>query len=151
MTENDAYDGYHIPKGALVHGNQWAVHREEKVYPEPEEFDPDRWLNEKSQVYKAPLETYPNIRRYSAFGFGRRICPGFETAERSLFIQVASLAWACQISKRVGLNGKEIEVPWYDPTEGSNVGPKPFVFDLRPRSEKRLSLMQQTRRETCSF
>jgi cytochrome P450 len=143
LTKDDGYEGYHIPKGSFVHGNQWAIHRDEKLYPDPDVFNPDRYLNPQYPTYKEPLEQNPNIKRFSAFGFGRRICPGLETADRSLFIQIATLAWACDISKKIGSDGKEIPVPWYDYTEGSNVMPKPFEFELKPRSDERARMVEE--------
>ena len=53
-------------------------------------------------------------------------------AERSLYILIARIAWACEIRKRPG-----VEVPWYDYTVGFNTQPNPFVFDLEVRSEAR--------------
>lgn len=88
------------------------------------------------------MDTNPNIKRFSAFGFGRRICPGLETADRSLYIQIALLAWSCHITKKIDAFGKEISVPWYDYTEGSNVMPKKFDFDLKPRSQERMELIR---------
>src|SRR6266536_6099925 len=55
LMKDDIYEGYHIPEGALVHGNQWAIHRDETLYPNPETFNPDRWLNPKYPTFKAPL------------------------------------------------------------------------------------------------
>ncbi|KAL5043370.1 hypothetical protein BDW71DRAFT_121582 [Aspergillus fruticulosus] len=130
LTQNDAYNGYHIPAGSLIHGNQWAIHRDESLYPDPETFNPARFLGKEYPTYKEPLTTNPNIKRFSAFGFGRRICPGIETADRSLFIQVLLLVWACTVSKRVDENGNEVDVPWYDYTEGVNVMPRRFEFSL---------------------
>lgn len=144
LTQDDSYDGYYIPKGAIIHGNQWAIHREEDLYPDSEIFNPSRFLEDKYPTYKEPLSTNPNIKRFSAFGFGRRICPGLETAERSLYIQIALLGWTCHITKKVDSTGHTIEVPLYDYTEGSNVMPNEFQFDLRPRSEERARLVQES-------
>ncbi|KAF8751131.1 cytochrome P450 [Rhizoctonia solani] len=58
-TEDDEYRGYFIPKGATVIGNLWAFTRNESVYPEPDKFDPDRFLD-------------PRVPKAPAFGFGRR-------------------------------------------------------------------------------
>ncbi|KAL4929386.1 cytochrome P450 [Aspergillus undulatus] len=121
LTQDDSYKGYHIPKGSFIHGNQWAIHREAELYPDPETFNPERFLMRGFPTYKEPLETYPTIKRFSAFGFGRRIFPGLETAERSLFIQIALLAWACHISKRIGEDGGEVHVAWFDHTAGANI------------------------------
>lgn len=125
-----------------MHGNQWAIHREEELYPDSENFSPNRFLEKGYPTYKQPLNTNPNIKRFSAFGFGRRICPGLETADRSLFIQIALLAWSCHVSKKVDVSGKEIPVPWYDYTEGSNVMPNKFDFDLKPRSQERIEMIR---------
>ena len=127
-----------------MHGVQWAVHRGEELYPDGETFNPERWLDPRYPTFKEPLEQQPNLKRFSAFGYGRRICPGLETAERSFFIQVACLAWACHISKKIDSVGKEVPVAWYDYTEGSNVAPKPFVFDLKARSQDKIDIMQQS-------
>ena len=124
-----------------MHGNQWAIHREHSLYPDGETFYPSRYLETTWPTYKEPTETHPNIKRFSAFGFGRRICPGLETADRSLFIQIATLAWACDISKKVGPGGQEIPIDDSDYTEGSNVMPKPFEFELKPRSADRARLI----------
>ena len=58
-------------------------------------------------------------------------------AERSLNLLVARIAWACDIRKKIGSDGKEIEVPLYDYVPGFNVQPNRFAFDLRARSQER--------------
>lgn len=47
VSANDVWNGYHIPKGATVVGNIWAIHMNEAQYPNPTKFDPDRWIGEK--------------------------------------------------------------------------------------------------------
>jgi len=37
---------YFIPAGTNIHPNQWAIHRDEALYPDPEEFRPERWIEE---------------------------------------------------------------------------------------------------------
>lgn len=142
-TKDDVYEGMFIPAGTNIHPNQWAIHRDPSLYPEPETFQPSRWLEPGYPTYREPLTQYPNITNYSAFGFGRRICPGQHIAERSLNILVARIAWACDIAKKVGPDGREIDVPLYDYVSGFNVQPKPFAFDLRVRSQKRWDVVQR--------
>ncbi|KAH6681536.1 cytochrome P450-like protein, partial [Halenospora varia] len=112
-------------------------------YPDPETFNPDRWLNPKYPTFREPLTKYPNLSRYLTFGFGRRICPGLESAERALFIQVSNLAWACNIELKKDENGMTIPVPWYDYNLGVNTAPKKFYFNILPRDEDRVELMQE--------
>ncbi|KAG9075697.1 hypothetical protein FRC06_009948, partial [Ceratobasidium sp. 370] len=77
-SQDDVYRGYHIPKGAIIIGNIWAMTRDENVYKDPEIFDPDRYLD-------------PKVPRPPAFGFGRRMCPGLHYAKASLFLTVTSV------------------------------------------------------------
>ncbi|PVH69065.1 cytochrome P450 [Cadophora sp. DSE1049] len=137
LTRDDVYNGYFLPAGAIVHANQWAIHRDPTLYPDPEQFNPTRWLLPEYPTYKEPLSKYPNLQNFSAFGFGRRICPGMNIAERSLYILTARIAWACRISKTRDLEGREIAVPLYAYTGGFNTQPKPWAFELMARSEER--------------
>jgi cytochrome P450 len=63
VTENDKYEGYFIPKGSIVHNTIFAMVRDETVFPDPEIFNPDRWLNPKYPTYQEPLTQYPNLKR----------------------------------------------------------------------------------------
>lgn len=147
LTRDDVYDGVFLRAGTIVHANQWAIHREEALYPDPERFNPNRWLSADYPTYREPLTKFPSLNNFSSFGFGRRICPGMNIAERSLYILTARIAWACEFSKKRGPRGEEIEVPSYDYVSGFNTQPKPFPFELRPRSEQRRILVEQVWRE----
>ncbi|KIW79286.1 hypothetical protein Z517_05898 [Fonsecaea pedrosoi CBS 271.37] len=147
-TADDVYQGYFIPKGAIVHGNIWAIHHDPELYPDPETFNPDRWLNPKFPTYREPLTQYPNLQNYSAFGFGRRLCPGANIAERSLNIIVARTSWACNIKKAVDpKTGQEITPPSYDYVKALNTEPHTFPFGLSCRSPERWSLLEEEARK----
>ncbi|KAJ9602494.1 hypothetical protein H2200_013037 [Cladophialophora chaetospira] len=127
-ARDDVYNGYSIRKNTIIHPVQWSIHRDTSLYPDPESFIPERWLEASYPTYKEPLTVYPNLQNYSNFGFGRRICVGQNVAERSLYIEAAMLAWACDIKE---IPGKK--PPEYDYITGFNTRPKWFDFELKAR------------------
>lgn len=126
LTKDDTYklsngQTVFLEAGTNVHPVQWAIHRELVRYPDPESFRPERWLEKDWPTFKEPLTQYPNLQNFSAFGFGRRICPGQSIAERSLYILISRVAWACHISAKHDDGGNPLPPPPYDYVPGFNV------------------------------
>jgi cytochrome P450 len=126
LVKDDVYElpngtSVFLEAGTCVHPVQWAIHREETLYPDPESFRPERWLESRWPTYKEPLTKFPNLQNFSAFGFGRRICPGLATAEQSLYILISRIAWSSEISFKKDANGCNIIPPSYDYVTGFNV------------------------------
>ncbi|XP_022095856.1 cytochrome P450 2J6-like [Acanthaster planci] len=67
-----------IPKGALLVPNLWAVARDPNVWQEPDEFKPERFLNDKGEAVQVD-ELIP-------FSVGRRSCIGEHLAKMTLLI-----------------------------------------------------------------
>ena len=63
---DDVYRGCIIPEGTIVMGNVSAIFRDPEVYPDPNTFNPDRFLKD-GKIN--PLVLNPESR---AFGAGRR-------------------------------------------------------------------------------
>lgn len=97
------------------------------VFPEPDEFKPERFLSEEfGPSYLA--------HKHLAFGFGRRsvanatfvhfgliaesrrcrICPGMNLAFQSLFIDIAYMLWALDIRPKISADGESIPLPSRD-------------------------------------
>jgi len=129
VTEDDIYKGYHIPAGAVVVGNSWAILHDEATYgPHTDQFIPERWLTENGKINSEMRDSSP------AFGFGRRICPGRDMAQWSIWICAASILATFNISKSADEKGVSIE-PSGEYTSGLTCYPIPHQCDILPRSE----------------
>ncbi|KAI0684340.1 cytochrome P450 [Earliella scabrosa] len=132
-TEDDWYEGYFIPKGTTVIPNVWGMNHDPEIFPDFDNFRPERFLDESGKIDIAPPDTHG--MGHVTFGFGRRICVGLNFANQALFINFATLLWAMNISKAVDpATGREITP---DPNAlvdaGVVVGPAPFPCKMTPR------------------
>ncbi|KAF8549342.1 cytochrome P450 [Imleria badia] len=91
-TQDIVWRGQLIPAGATVIGCHWAISRDPEAFPDPEKFDPQRWIDGNGRL-RNNMSSYP-------YGFGRRICPGRHVANKSLYINLALLLWAFRIVER---------------------------------------------------
>lgn len=55
-TEDDVYDGFHIPKGSTIIPNSYSIHRDTRLYPEPERFKPERFIRDGKLIGVARAE-----------------------------------------------------------------------------------------------
>ncbi|KAJ7123313.1 cytochrome P450 [Mycena crocata] len=125
-TEADEYNGSYIPAKTTVLANISAMLHDKKVYDDPEEFNPDRFLSQNPA---------PDPVR-AAFGFGRRVCPGRFFADDSIWIAVV------QILHIFTLNGKQDgtkDIQW---SSGLVSVPTPFPCDVQPRFDGAESLVR---------
>lgn len=101
LTQDDEYNGYFIPKGSVMHPLEWAIARDPALFPDPEAFNPLRWVDPSYPTYKEPLTEYPTIINSTQFGYGRRLCQGQGVADEDMLIGIGSVAWLFNI-KRIG-------------------------------------------------
>ncbi|KIJ64011.1 hypothetical protein HYDPIDRAFT_175746 [Hydnomerulius pinastri MD-312] len=138
LTEDDVYDGMFIPKGSLVFGNIWAILRDEKLYPDPHSFNPERYLEPAADEM---AERRRDPRPY-VFGFGRRRCPGANLVESSAWLLMVSMIATLDISKAIDEHGREIE-PEIVFENAVFRTPNPFQCSIRPRSDHALKVLMQ--------
>lgn len=82
-TQDVEVGGWKLAKGALAGAYSWVVHRDPRWFPEPERFDPDRFLPERFDAL--PLGSY------FPFGSGPRSCIGSAMATLEIQTVVAAL------------------------------------------------------------
>ena len=66
LMQDDVYRGYLIPAGTTMIENVWGILHDPNVYPDPDSFNPDRFLKD-GKIN--PLVFNPEDR---VFGSGRR-------------------------------------------------------------------------------
>jgi len=122
-TRDDVYEGFFIPKGAVVVGNAWAILHDPVMYPEPDSFKPERFLNPDGS-------SHDDLVLASAFGFGKRICPARHFVDDTLFIVVASLLSVFNITR--GMDSASDGYPYI----GTGITrPYPFRCSIIPRDK----------------
>jgi len=92
---SDVLQGREIPAGALVILSPYLVHRDSRVWERPDEFDPDRFLAQRSMAGEDASAYWP-------FGAGPRLCIGREFAYLEGVLLLASLARRIRLSRIPG-------------------------------------------------
>ena len=89
-------DGYFIPKGTNVTVHLYSASRDGTVFPDPDKFDPDRFLNPggtlKEDAYQHVIE----------MGLGPRRCGGGQLWWLEMYTFFTSLMQCCHIEKVPG-------------------------------------------------
>ncbi|KZT68699.1 cytochrome P450 [Daedalea quercina L-15889] len=129
-TKDVIWKNYVIPAGTEIVGHHLAIARDPEVYPNPEMFNPQRWLNADGRLR--------DDLKFFTFGFGRRVCVGQHVADNSLFINTALTLWAFNIT----------EDPSHpiDPdafTDEALIFPQPFSVHFVPRIDGLVELLKE--------
>ncbi|WCJ34930.1 Cytochrome P450 82A3 [Euphorbia peplus] len=128
VTEDCYVSGYFIPKGTRLFINVWKLHRDPNIWSNPDEFVPERFLNEKSHV-----GVTGNNFEFLPFSAGRRNCPGIILAMHVLNLTIARLVQGFNFSTP---NNEPVDM-----IEGQHIimrKEKPLEVVLTPRLDPRL-------------
>ncbi|KAH7718340.1 Protein CYP-33E1 [Aphelenchoides avenae] len=82
-TRDVVVDGYLLPKGITIVPQMSTIHYDEKIFPNPKRFDPERFVD-KNGRFKPMPEVFP-------FSIGKRQCLGESLARMELFLFLANL------------------------------------------------------------
>lgn len=83
--------GFLIPSGTTAMVNMWAITHDPAVWPDPNEFKPERFIAGPSSNQAAEFPIMGSDLKLAPFGSGRRSCPGKSLAIATVGFWVATL------------------------------------------------------------
>ncbi|XP_039094712.1 cytochrome P450 2U1 [Hyaena hyaena] len=119
-SEKTVLQGYTIPKGTVVLPNLWSVHRDPAIWEKPDEFYPNRFLDDQGHLIKK--ETF------IPFGIGKRVCMGEQLAKMELFLMFVSLMQSFTFALP-----KDSKKPILTGRYGLTLAPHPFNIIISKR------------------
>ncbi|XP_072015539.1 cytochrome P450 2A10-like [Amphiura filiformis] len=119
--DTTTFRGYTIPKNSLVISNLYAVLHSPEIWGDPEEFRPERFLDDDGN-FRESDELIP-------FGIGRRICMGEALARQELFIFFTHLLHQFKFEK----TSEDAPMPTLEPIEGVVTHPQKYKLRVIKR------------------
>ncbi|XP_078670787.1 cytochrome P450 2D6-like isoform X1 [Branchiostoma floridae x Branchiostoma belcheri] len=113
--------GHQIPAGTFILPNLWSLHMDPKFWPDPERFDPTRFLDADGQLA-------PRTESFLPFSVGPRRCLGEQLAKFELFLFFTSLLQQFTFKLPEGAPTPDTEGIF-----GLVFSPKPFKICALPR------------------
>uniref|UniRef100_A0A8C9SUS6 Cholesterol side-chain cleavage enzyme, mitochondrial n=1 Tax=Scleropages formosus TaxID=113540 RepID=A0A8C9SUS6_SCLFO len=114
ITEDIVIQNYHIPAGTLVQLGLYAMGRDHRIFPWPEQYMPSRWLGSEGHYFRS-----------LSFGFGPRQCLGRRIAEAEMQIFLIHMLENFRIEKQ-----RQVEVR--STFDLILMPEKPILLTLRP-------------------
>ncbi|KAI8517679.1 cytochrome P450 2 sub U member 1 [Branchiostoma belcheri] len=125
-TETVEVQEYVIPKGTQILPNLYSLHMDPAYWPDPDRFDPGRFLDVEGNVTNKPESFIP-------FGGGRRGCIGEQLARMELFLFFSALLQSFTFMTPEGA-----PTPNTDGVLGITWRPHPFNISAIPLSSDSL-------------
>ncbi|NXW89272.1 CP1B1 protein, partial [Alopecoenas beccarii] len=120
-TDDVELEGFHIPKGTVVFINQWSVNHDGAKWPDPQRFDPTRFLDAERRLDRGRAGSV------MIFSAGQRRCIGDQLAKLQLFLFTAILLHQCSF------HANPAEPLSMDCVHGLALKPRPFTVTAQQR------------------
>ncbi|KAM7253056.1 hypothetical protein ACFE04_025674 [Oxalis oulophora] len=95
-TEDCTVANYHVPANTQLHVNIWKIHRDPRIWTDPEEFQPERFLTGSGRDLDVRGQNFELL----PFSSGRRMCPGVSFAVQLLQLTLANLLHGFEITRQ---------------------------------------------------
>ncbi|KZV88089.1 cytochrome P450 [Exidia glandulosa HHB12029] len=92
--------GVKIPTGTVVATQAWTLHKQEHVFPNPDAFEPERWLHESDDMKS----------NFIPFGMGPRVCGGQTLAMSMLRMTLAAVFRNFDVVAPMHTNDKSMDI-----------------------------------------
>ncbi|XP_072014927.1 cytochrome P450 2C23-like [Amphiura filiformis] len=119
--DTTTFRGYTIPRNSVMISNLYAVMHSLELWGNPEEFRPERFLDDKGN-FREQDEVIP-------FGVGRRVCLGEALARQELFIFFSHLLHQFKFEKI----SVDAPMPTLKPIDGVATHPEPYKLRVIKR------------------
>uniref|UniRef100_A0A1I8GVQ1 Cytochrome P450 n=1 Tax=Macrostomum lignano TaxID=282301 RepID=A0A1I8GVQ1_9PLAT len=124
--EDTSLLGYDIPKDSLTFVNQYSVNNNAEVFPQPERFCPERFLDGEGR--------YSPSDHVMPFSTGKRACLGESLARMELFLIIAGLLQRYERIEVASETGQDLGAGAELPTTPGDIrAPPPFTLKFHPR------------------
>uniref|UniRef100_A0A914WHC8 Cytochrome P450 n=1 Tax=Plectus sambesii TaxID=2011161 RepID=A0A914WHC8_9BILA len=121
VTEDVIVGGYRIPRETIVVAQTPSIHLDEKLFPDPYTFSPERHIDANGHFVKS--------EHIIPFSIGKRVCMGESLARMELFLFLGSLIQHCDFRPADGKTPPPIEV-----VTGIIQSPAPYDCVIVPRT-----------------
>lgn len=139
LTQEDWVDGLLLPKDSDILINVFGMHDDEQRFPNPDVFDPDHYKGYTALASELAHGAWEHRDHYT-YGSARRMCPGYDLAERAVFVAFAKILWALRIERGRDASGNIIEPDVSCEraySEGLLVSAEPYPCSISPHPAKR--------------
>ncbi|XP_019619638.1 PREDICTED: cytochrome P450 2D6-like [Branchiostoma belcheri] len=120
-TDSVKVQKYDIPKGTQVVLNLYSIHMDPAYWPDPDRFDPGRFLDAEGNCRNKP-------ESFMVFGGGRRVCLGEQLGRMEIFLFFSTLLQSFSFRTPEGTPR-----PKTDGVFGVTLAPHPFKICAIPR------------------
>ena len=89
--------GHHLPQGTRIYPCSYLAHRDPDVFPRPDEFRPERFLEGNEYPYS-----------YFPFGLGSRTCVGKDFVSRQMILILSTIVRETDLEIASGYEGRPV-------------------------------------------
>ena len=87
-SEDHEFSGYFVNKDSQIFMNSWFIHHDVRIWGDPWNFRPERFLDAQGHLLSPEHELRQSI---VTFSFGKRSCPGEILAMTRIFLYIARI------------------------------------------------------------